>query len=170
MGHAVLARAAGTDHTSGKMDAFIKIAQRTLCAAYMSALLLPSPLWASPALRDAAQTVLALRGAQAPEDTDAELTRAFDAFESARTFDNGADRPSVAARGRWAKRRRLLKPAGAGDGRAAARTLPCAASPAGRPSPLLRSFQAASSPLRSLLALAWGGAWTGLRPLRVFSI
>ena len=148
----------------------MKIAQRTLCAAYMSALLLPSPLRASPALRDAARTVLALRGAQAPEDTDAELARAFDAFENARTLDEGADHPSVAARGRWAARRRLLKPAGGGDRRAAAPTLPSAASPTGRPSPLLRSFQAASSPLRSLLALAWGGAWTGLRPLRAFSI
>ncbi len=170
MGHAVLAQAAGTDHTSGKMDAFIKIAQRTLCAAYMSALLLPSPLWASPVLRDAVQTVLALRGAQTPEETGAELTRTFDAFESARTLDDGADHPSVAARGRWATRRRLLKPAGAGDRRAEAPALPAAASPRGRPSPLLRSFQAAGSPLRSLLALAWGGAWTGLRPLRVFSI
>ncbi|MEK7746825.1 MAG: hypothetical protein AAB576_09175 [Elusimicrobiota bacterium] len=142
----------------------------------MSALLLPSPLWASPVLRDAVQTVLALRGAQTPEETGAELTRTFDAFESARTLDDGADHPSVAARGRWATRRRPLKSAGgrgarmpAGRG-SEAPALPAAASPRGRPSPLLRSFQAAGSPLRSLLALAWGGAWTGLRPLRVFSI
>ena len=134
--------------------------------AVMSAILLPSPIWASGALRDAAQTVLALRGVQAPEETDAKLARTFDALEAA----GPSSHSSVLARSRWRRGQRLLKPADGGGRRTAAPTLPSAASPRGRPSPLLRSFQAASSPLRSLLALAWGGAWTGLRPLRAFSI
>lgn len=122
-------------------------------------LALSAPACAGDALREASLAALCLRSS-GPEEASAALERTYDGSPEALCAAAPLARLTF-------RRNRLLRPGEAlrdAPGPTGIARLPPSAEPSG--AALERAILLAFRPWKALLDLAWGGAWTGLSPLK----